>query len=243
MYSSSRSRFLCFASSWKLSMSFNRHAFSWGMEWYKRFRSTCFAIRVCLKKWRDSYSDLILSKRDPAHVLQRNPQNVSQSFWFNINIEDLSKVVLSGLLVLALKKILKKMHWVALHLTGRVFDRFGGGETDGEVCSILAWMSALRRRKSLFFCFLQSAINALLAAGRRWHSSSVDDVAKIKSASMAWTFSAKTYSAAWRFYCSTTGNPFSWCWMSSINCSFLNLFLTFVNRAFSCRRLRLRWSW
>ena len=29
------------------------------------------------------------------------------------------------------------MHWVALHSTGRVFDRFGGGETDGEVCSSL----------------------------------------------------------------------------------------------------------
>lgn len=27
------------------------------------------------------------------------------------------------------------MHWVALHSTGRVFERFEGGETDDEVCS------------------------------------------------------------------------------------------------------------
>ena len=56
-------------------------------------------------------------------------------------------------------------------------------------------MSALRRRKPWFSCFLQSVINVLIAAARRWHPSSGDDVAKVKSASMAWTLSAKTYSA------------------------------------------------
>ena len=88
------------------------------------------------------------------------------------------------------------MHWVALHSTGRVFDKFGSREPNGEVCSSLTFMSALRRRKPWFSCFLQSAINALIAATRRWHSSAGDDVAKVKSASMAWTLSAKTYSAA-----------------------------------------------
>ena len=88
------------------------------------------------------------------------------------------------------------MHWVALHTTGRVFERFGGGETDGEVCSSLTLISVLRRRKPWLSCFLQRAINALMAAARRWHSSSVDGVAKMKSALMAWTLSAKTYSAA-----------------------------------------------
>ena len=77
------------------------------------------------------------------------------------------------------------MHWVALHSTGRLFDRFGGRETDGKVCSSLTSMSALRRWKPWFSCFLQSAINVLIAAARRWHSSSGDDVAKVKSASMA----------------------------------------------------------
>lgn len=77
------------------------------------------------------------------------------------------------------------MHWVALHSTERVFERFGGGETDGEVCSSLTLMSVLRRRKPWLSCFLQSATNALIAAARRWHSSSIDDVAKVKSALMA----------------------------------------------------------
>ncbi len=77
------------------------------------------------------------------------------------------------------------MHWVALHSTGRVFERFGDGETDGEVCFSLTLMFVLRRRKPWLSCFLQRATNALMAATRRWHSSSIDDVAKVKSASMA----------------------------------------------------------
>lgn len=59
----------------------------------------------------------------------------------------------------------QKMHWVALHSTGSVSDRLRGGET--EVCSYLTLMSALRRRKPWLSCFLQSAINAVMAVTRR----------------------------------------------------------------------------
>ena len=82
------------------------------------------------------------------------------------------------------------MHWVALHSTGSVFDRLGGGET--EAFSSLTLTSVWRRRKPWLSCFLQSAVNALMAAARRWHSSAVDDVAKVNSVSIAWTRSAKT---------------------------------------------------
>ncbi len=59
------------------------------------------------------------------------------------------------------------MHWVALHSTKKVSDKFGDKEIDDKVCFSLTLMFALRRRKPWLSCFLQSAINALIAIVRR----------------------------------------------------------------------------
>ena len=72
---------------------------------------------------------------------------------------------------------------VTLYSTESIFDRPGNGDT--EVLYSLTLMSTLRRQKLWLSCFLQRRISVLMAVTRCEDLTSVDDVAKVKSASTA----------------------------------------------------------
>ena len=140
----------------------------------------------------------------------------------------------------------QKMHWVASHSIEMESERPGGSKTDNGFTFRLSLMSKAEgfgRRGRLASCKRQRAVKALMASTRYQHFSSRHEVAKVKSAWMTQIYSIKAYSSAWIISSSTTGKLFSCRWISSTGCSFLYLATTSFNRAFSCRRLVLRWLW
>ena len=130
----------------------------------------------------------------------------------------------------------QNMHWMISHFIKSVFDKLMNEKI--EIC--FSSTLILKRRKSWFFCFLQSTIKIWIAVIRRRNFFSIDNVTKIKSASMIWILLKKTYSVVWRAFCSTTNNFFNCRWISIIDCFFLYFSLICIKRAFSCRRLKLR---